>query len=103
MMMDPRQAEALFRSMGGKTEKIKASRVIIKSQNPFALVEPEILKVTIQGQTFYIISAKKEEAEPSEEELQLIMEGANVDREKAYELFRKAGGDVAKAIMMGEE
>ncbi len=102
-MMDPKQAEALFKSMGGKTQNIKAEKVIIKGEKSFSLVEPNVLKITIQGQTFYIINAKGEEAEPSDEELELIMEGANVDREKAYQLFKKAGGDVAKAIMLGEE
>jgi NACalpha-BTF3-like transcription factor len=101
MRLDPRQIELMLKSMGAKVENIKADKIIFESERPFSIIGSRVTKIIMQNETFYVISNGKIEIEPTEDEISIIMQNLNIDREKAKELFKKAEGDLSKAILMG--
>ncbi|MEM0356436.1 MAG: hypothetical protein QXD03_01600 [Candidatus Anstonellales archaeon] len=99
MKLDPKQLNALIRSMGGRVETLSAPKVIIyKEDRPIALINAQITKINVQNQTSYMIVCDREELEPKEDELELIMSMKNVSRDQAYELFKKSNGDLSKIL-----
>lgn len=98
-MLDKRQLGNLIRSMGGRVEQIKADKILIyRDGRAISLINPDIIKVVLQDKATYMISFEREELEPKEDELELIMSMKSVDKDKAYEMFKKAGGDLSKIL-----
>jgi len=99
--MNPAQMQKIMKQMGIKTEELNAKRIIIEGEDKNLIIEnPQITKMTIQGQeTYQIVGVTKEESKISEEDIKLVMEQAKVDKEKAKEALEKTKGDIAEAIM----
>lgn len=77
--------------------KINAKRVIIESDELIVLEDPEVYKVTVMGKQLYNVVGK--ERKISEDDIKLVMEKANVDRQKAIEALLETG-DVVEAITL---
>ena len=99
--INPVQMQRLMKQMGIKTEDIKASKIIIETEDKNLIIEnPQVTKMTIQGQeTYQIIGKTSVENKISEEDIKIVMEKANVNREKAKEALNKTKGDIAEAII----
>ena len=104
MMFNPQQMEKLLRQMGIKTEQIEATKVIIETASGKLIIEnPNVMKMVAKGQEVFQITGKVVEERFNEEDVRMVMEKANVSRERAEELLRKADGDVAMAIMLASD
>ena len=93
--------QAVMKQMGIAQENIDASKVIIeKRDNTKIIIEnPSVTKIKMQGQeTFQIAGEIKEEQGISQEDIQTIIEKANVSEEKAKESLEKTG-DLAESII----
>ena len=99
--MDPRQMQKLMKQMGINSNEINANRVIIETENENIIISsPQVTEITMQGQKSYQIAGiVSKEERIKEEDIKLIMENANCDRERAIELLKNANGDIAEAIL----
>ncbi len=104
--MNKRQAEQMMRQMGMKSETIQATEVIIRTpQKDIIILQPEVMKVNMMGQdTFQIAGRITERAisavpEMTEEDIQTVMDSAQVSRNEAALAISAAKGDLAQAIL----
>ena len=100
--MDPKKMQALMKQMGIKSEDVDAVKVTIESSDgkTITITEPQVTKITMQGQTsFQIAGNVRVEEKSSEEDLKLIMEQTGCTEEEAKAALEKSGGDIAQAIV----
>ncbi|MFH0737001.1 MAG: nascent polypeptide-associated complex protein [Candidatus Micrarchaeota archaeon] len=99
--MDPKKMQAMMRQMGIKSEDIAASKVIIEtSSNSIIIEQPQVVQVTMQGQTSFQISGQvRREARISEEDVKMVMEQAGCSEDAAKAALEKSQGDIAQAIL----
>jgi len=91
-----------MKQLGMKQEDIDAERVIIEcSDKNIIIEEPNVQKIVMQGQESFQISGSISEQEKgiSEEDIEQVMEKAQVSRSKAEEALKEAKGDLAEAIL----
>jgi len=104
MGMNPRQMKKLMRQMGIKMEELEGvSEVIIRLENrEIVIKEPAVTIITAHGEKSYQIIGEEEIREMlriPEEDIQLVMEQAGVDRETARKALEETKGDIAEAII----
>lgn len=99
--MDPRLVKIAMKKMGIKQDEIGASRVVIETLDNKKLIikNPQVTRVEMSGQVSFQVSGEISEEEFSEEDIKLVMEQANVSREKAKKVLEKNDGDIAKTIL----
>jgi nascent polypeptide-associated complex subunit alpha len=99
--MDPKKMQAVMRQMGIKSEEIAASRVTIEtSAGSIVIEEPQVTKITMQGQSsFQIAGNVRLEEKASLEDIKMVMEQAGCSEEEARAALEKSGGDIAQAIL----
>jgi nascent polypeptide-associated complex subunit alpha len=74
-----------------------------------AIYNPLITKIRVSNQTTYQIIGEEEEVdegpsiELSEEDIQIVMEQAGVDKATATKVLEMTKGDIAEAIMLLKE
>ncbi|MEM3364285.1 MAG: nascent polypeptide-associated complex protein [Candidatus Micrarchaeia archaeon] len=97
---DPRQMQQMLRQMGIKSRMIEAKRVIIECDGSNIIIDnPQVMEMDIKGEKNYSISGRvHSDLQLSEEDIKLVMDGANVSREEAIKALEKEG-DVASAII----
>lgn len=102
----------LMRQMGlGAQEVIEAEEVVIRSRGKeIVITSPQVIKLTIQGETLYQVvggsekvseqpTPKVEETQVSEEDVSFVSAQAHVPPEVARAALIETKGDIAKAIM----
>lgn len=118
-----RQMEMMMRRLGMKTENVEnVEEVIVRTRTTEHVFErPEVTILTVQGvRTYQVVgqpmlrargsepegaserpprSAPPAAAGPPEEDVQLVMEQAGVEREEALAALRAADGAPAEAIL----
>ncbi|WP_456368760.1 nascent polypeptide-associated complex protein [Thermococcus sp.] len=105
MGLNPRQMKRLMRQMGIKMEELDGvEEVVIRLENrEIVLKEPTVTVMVVQGEkTYQIIPGSEEVREVlkiPEEDVQLVMEQAGVDRETALKALEETKGDIAEAIL----
>ncbi|MCS7109396.1 MAG: nascent polypeptide-associated complex protein [Candidatus Micrarchaeota archaeon] len=102
MQIDPKQLQRMMKQMGIDTEELDAKRVIIEQEDKkIILNEPKVIKIIARGEVSFQITSEeiKEEEMIPEEDIKLVAEQANVDKETARKALEDANGDVAEAIM----
>lgn len=104
--INPREAAKVMKRMGIQQQEIEATEVIIKTpEKELVISNPHVAKINMMGQeTFQIVGEVTErelssEPEINEDDIQTVMEQANVTREKAAQAIKSAHGDLAKAIL----
>ena len=106
--MNPREIKRMMSQMGIKsTEMPDVKEVILKGKDKDYLIEnATVTMVEAQGQkTFQVVGTMKEKAKEEkmelydEEDVKLVMDQANVSREKAIEALKNTGGEPAQAII----
>lgn len=101
-MFNPKQMQQLMKQLNIKQDNVDANRVVIELNDGRKIVinEPGVMKVNMQGKSFYQIEGEEKFVEElSEEDIKTVMEQANVSEEKAKEALKKNDGKVADAIM----
>lgn len=102
---NPRQMQQMLKQMGIKSREINANKVTIECEDGTNIIieKPNITEMDMKGEKNYTISGKvKEETAISEEDVKLVMESTNVEREVAIKAL-KEHGDVASAIVELQE
>ena len=102
--VNPKQMQAMMKKMGISQEEIRAKRVIFETEEGDLVIDdPSVLKVMMQGQETYQVTGEAKLVEPtelfSEEDVEMVVNQAGVDREIAIEHLEKNDGDIAATIM----
>ncbi|MAF37086.1 nascent polypeptide-associated complex protein [archaeon] len=102
--MNPRQMQAAMRRMGIKQEELDATEVIIRTKDKeIIILNPNVAKVNMMGQTTYQISGEETEQGVSpkinDDDIKMVADQTGVDLEKAKGALEKSDGDLAKAIV----
>jgi nascent polypeptide-associated complex subunit alpha len=104
--VNKRQAEQMMKRMGIRSEDIDATEVIIRTPSKEIVISnPQVSKVNMMGQDTYQIvgqvseRALSSEPEINDDDIETVMEQANVSREAAEEAVKAANGDLAQAIL----
>ncbi|WP_297513199.1 nascent polypeptide-associated complex protein [Thermococcus sp.] len=105
MGMNPRQMKKLMRQLGIKMEELEGvNEVVLKLEGKeIVLKNPVVTVMVVQGEKTYQIVPGSEEVreviEIPEEDIELVMEQAGVDRETALKALKETKGDIAEAIL----
>lgn len=120
----PRDLERQLRRMGFKVEELRGVKLVLIETNDREIMieKPQVYMMTIKDQKIFQIvgsnvkeiredkeseglekGEKRESIAISEDDIRFIMEQTGVGYEEARDLLIKAGGDIAKAIMIFNE
>ena len=103
--MNPKQVQSAMKKMGIAQTPIPATQVIIRQKEGEIVIDnPEVLKISMMNQISFQISGTIHEnkgvsSPPNENDIQTVMEQANVDRETARRALEITKGDIAQAIL----
>jgi nascent polypeptide-associated complex subunit alpha len=105
--MNSRQAQQMMKKMGVQQVEIDdAKQVIIRCATRDIIIDnPQVSKVSMMGQkTWQIVGEGREQSldttpDINEEDIQTVMEQANVDEATAKKALEETSGDLAEAIM----
>jgi nascent polypeptide-associated complex subunit alpha len=111
--MNPKQMQQVMKRMGIRVEDIDAEQVIIKCPDRNIIInEPSVMLTKMPQQEMFQISGEVTEEEPgeaeeseaveaeiSEEDVEMVMDQANVGKLQAEEALQETRGDIAEAIM----
>ncbi len=117
---DPKQLEQMMKKMGIEMDELSdVEEVVIKlSDEELVFQKPQVQVTEAQGQKTYQIigepekqekssgsEKQKKESEPdiSDEDIEMVTNKANVDRDSAKKALQKTDGDIAQAIVELEE
>lgn len=108
--MNSRQMKQAMKKMGMQQEDLDAEEVIIRlADKDIVITNPDVAKVNMMGQETYQIVGEAQFVERdttpkiSEEDVQTVMEQANVEKQIALQAIHDAGGDLAQAILTLQE
>ena len=96
--INPKQMQNLMKQLNVKQENIDADEVIIKGKKNYIIRNPEVFKVNMMGQEMLQVSGELEDY-INEDDVKLVMEQANVSREKAEKALNENNNDIASAIL----
>ncbi len=104
--MNPRKMQQMMKQLGIQQTEIPATEVIIRTkEKDFRIANPSVSKVNMMGQETFQITGEVEEMERdttpviSDEDLEMVMKQAGVNKEEARIAIEEAAGDLAEAIM----
>ena len=101
--INPRDMQRMMQRLGIQQQNIDAEEVIIKCKDKDIIIKnPDVAKVNMMGQeTFQItgIITEKPVSKITEDDINTVMEQADVSREKAIKALENNDGDLAAAIL----
>ncbi|MFO7710258.1 MAG: nascent polypeptide-associated complex protein [Candidatus Woesearchaeota archaeon] len=102
--MNQRKMNQMMKKMGVSQNEIDAQEVIIRTgEKELVFNNPQVTKVNMMGQETYQVIGEPEERELkpeiSEEDVQTVMEQAQVEEADARKALEETGGDLAEAIL----
>lgn len=99
--IDPKKIAGMMSKMGIKNEEVQANRVIIEQEDKNIIIEnPQVTKISMQGNDSFQISGEITEQEKSNsEDIKTIMEKTGKTRLEAEVALKEANGDLAEAIL----
>jgi nascent polypeptide-associated complex subunit alpha len=104
--MDPRAVKMAMKQMGITQEEIDASEVVIRTKDKEIVISnPAVTKIKMRGDESFQVSGSvsirtiSTKPEITEEDIQTVMEQANVDKEAAEKAINDVNGDIAEAIL----
>ncbi|MBN1157387.1 nascent polypeptide-associated complex protein [Candidatus Woesearchaeota archaeon] len=104
--INSRQAAHMMRRMGIQQQEIEATEVIIRTrENEIIIKNPAVSKINMMGQKTYQVSGDEEirslstAPEISDEDVETVMEQAQVDKSTALKAIEDHNLDLAEAIM----
>ncbi len=111
MGMNPKDLKKAMKRLGMELEEVKAEKVTIDEFDGSKLIieDPQVMIIKAKNQPtmVYIVgepkrieeSKQKEEIAISEDDINLVMEQAKVDKETAKRALIESKGDIAEAIL----
>lgn len=104
-MGNPQKMARMMKQMGIDTQDVAAERVIIETPEDTIVVEPaQVTRISMQGQVSFQVSGKvRVEPSVNEDDVELVMEKARVERDEAIQALEHAEGDIAAAILKLQE
>lgn len=101
---DPRQIKRAMKQLGVDIEQLDdVERVVIeRTDSKLVFEDPQVSVMEAQGQEIYQIVGKPTEQaayEPSDEDVDLVVDRADVSEDEAREALIEAEGDIADAVM----
>lgn len=99
--MDPRKMEQMMRQMGIKSRTLPAKRVVIEMEDGnYIVTKPDVVEIDMKGQRSLQINGEMSfEQSFSADDVKLVVEQAGVSEQEAKAALKKAGGDIAEAIV----
>jgi nascent polypeptide-associated complex subunit alpha len=103
--INPKQMQAAMKQMGIAQEQIPANKVIIEKTDgtKTVIINPEVMKIKMQGNTSYQISGDEaeetDEPETTFEDIEAVMEKTNCTKDEAIKALEDSNGDLAEAIL----
>ena len=100
--INPKQMQKMMKQLGIKSDEIEADRVIIEGKTKRIIIEnPNVTAIEMKGQKTYTIMGEEkiEEKGFSDEDIEMVMSQAGVDRKKAEAGLKKNDGDIAQTIL----
>jgi nascent polypeptide-associated complex subunit alpha len=104
--MNPRQMKQAMKRLGIQQDEIDAIEVIIRCEDKDIVISnPQVSKVFMGGQKTFQISGEEHERsidskpELNDEDIETVMEQAEVSRELAEEAILESNYDLAEAIL----
>lgn len=97
--------QAAMKQMGIAQEEIPANKVIIEKTDgtKIVILNPEVMKIKMQGNTSYQISGEEreesDEPETTSEDIETVMEKTGASKEEAIKALEETNGDIAEAIL----
>ena len=102
--------QTVLKRMGIRTEEIEAERVVIHcADRNIVISKPNVILTKMPNQEMFQISGEVSEEETASDEpvkteitdddVEMVMDQANVDKNVAEEALTEADGDIAEAIM----
>jgi len=103
--MDPRKMQQMMKQMGIDSQEIDAKSVTIETENEKLIIEePQVVKISMQGQVSFQISGRlRKEEKISEDDVRMVAEQAGVSEDEARGALKGSNGDIAEAIMKLKE
>ncbi|MGC9148457.1 MAG: nascent polypeptide-associated complex protein [Sulfolobales archaeon] len=111
-----RDLERQLRRLGVKVSNIDdVSSVLIETRDKEIILEnPQVIVMEFKGQKIYQIIASSEKTinltqqssdsvKITDEDIEFIVQQTGLNKEEAKQLLIRAGGDIAKALMLYEE
>jgi nascent polypeptide-associated complex subunit alpha len=92
-----------------ETPELEYIEFLYKDGRRTRIYNPTVSKMKIGGQTTYQVIGEEEEVEEEipvefdEEDIKMVMEQADVDRELAIKALQLTNGDIAQAIIILKE
>lgn len=113
----PRDLERQLRRMGLKVEELKEVKLVLieTSDREIMIENPQVFMMVLKDQKIFQIigsnvkeirEVEKRESEAvsiSDDDIKFVMEQTGASYEEARDLLKRAGGDIAKAIMIYNE
>lgn len=101
--MNPKNMQRIMKQMGIKSEELEVKKVVFELPDRKLVIDnPSVTAIEMQGQkTFQVMGEVNEESkelEIPEDDVKLVMEQANVSKEKAESALNENEGDIAEAI-----
>lgn len=103
--MNPKKMQGMMKQLGINQTEIEASKVIIEKKDGSTIIinNPEIAKITMQGQEMFQISGgeiseQSAKVEISEQDIEAVIEKTNCSKEQAKKALEETG-DLAEAIL----
>jgi nascent polypeptide-associated complex subunit alpha len=104
--MNSKQAQQMMKKMGISQQEIEAEQVIIRCGDHNLVIDsPQVAKVNMMGQDMFQITGQarqesiSQDIEISQEDVQTVMEQAQVDEDTARKAITQYNGDLAEAIL----
>ena len=102
--LNPKKMQQMMKQLGIQQVDIPAIEVIIRTDTKEIIItNPSVAKVNMMGQENFQISGNVEErelsVEISNEDIETVMQQAQVSREEAAKALHHTQGDLAEAIL----
>ncbi len=100
-MFNPNNMEKMMKQMGMKTDDINAKKIVVDlGDEEMVFEQPELTKISVKGKDMFQLQGEFEKRAkgPSEDDIELVAEKADVSKEEAREAL-KENSDLTEAIM----
>ena len=103
--MNPKQMQGMMKKMGISQTPINAKRVIFETDEGDLVIDnPDVMKIMMQGQETYQVAGEavleEQGGDPyDEDDIKMVMDQTEIDREIVIEYLQKNDGDIAKTII----
>ncbi len=101
--MNPKQMQKMMKQLGIKNDELPAKKVVFELEDGTNLVinQPNVTVINMQGQKTYTVmgEAVEEKKGIPDEDIEMVMKQADVDKKKATAALKKNEGDIAEAIL----